>query len=321
MEQLKIDPEFRDKIPPLTEAEYEQLKENVLTAGEVYEPIVVWRGTIIDGHNRWRIIQENPGVSYRVRAMDFPDKWAAFEWIYKNQLGRRNLNDFQREMLIGQMYEAAKKAHGGDRGNQYTKEKVAKPQNEVLPKSPPNNSTSRKVAAQIGVGKSRVERAGDFTRGISEMRKQGENGKEAAEKILSGKAQISRQTVRDFSKMEPERQRKVVESVLTNKPAKPRPVPAPKPKPPGNEGKEKPLSMKARIAQAVADLKNPDKVSGYGVEDFTQELQCSVTMFAEAFEGSITRRKGLFAPADVKKAVCGVLDGLKKTIKKWEENL
>lgn len=38
--ELKIDPEFRDKIPPLTDAEFEQLKENILSDGEVYEPKV-----------------------------------------------------------------------------------------------------------------------------------------------------------------------------------------------------------------------------------------------------------------------------------------
>ena len=56
--KLTIDPEFRDKIPPLTETEYAQLRENILADGEVYEPIVVWNGTIIDGHNRWKIFFE-----------------------------------------------------------------------------------------------------------------------------------------------------------------------------------------------------------------------------------------------------------------------
>ena len=51
MDKLRIDPEFRDKIPPLTDAEFEQLRENILNDGEVYEPIAVWNGTIVDGHN------------------------------------------------------------------------------------------------------------------------------------------------------------------------------------------------------------------------------------------------------------------------------
>lgn len=109
MVELKIDPEFRDKIPPLTEAEFEQLKENILEDGEVYEPIAVWNGTIVDGHNRWKVIQENWELlkdKYRTKSMDFADKWAAFEWMYKKQLGRRNLTDEQRTVLTGKMYEA-----------------------------------------------------------------------------------------------------------------------------------------------------------------------------------------------------------------------
>ena len=85
---FKIDPEFRDKIPPLTDAEFEQLKENILRDGEIYEPICVWNGTIVDGHNRWKVVQEHREIPYKVREMDFADKWEAFDWMYRNQLGR-----------------------------------------------------------------------------------------------------------------------------------------------------------------------------------------------------------------------------------------
>ena len=92
MVKLKIDPEFRDKIPALTEAEFEQLRENILSDGEVYEPIVTWNDTIVDGHNRWRIICENWEKlkdKFRTKPMDFSDKWEAFEWMYKKQLEGR----------------------------------------------------------------------------------------------------------------------------------------------------------------------------------------------------------------------------------------
>jgi len=56
--QLHIDPEFEAKIPPLTEDEFRQLEENILECGELVSPIIVWRGIIVDGHNRYRIIQK-----------------------------------------------------------------------------------------------------------------------------------------------------------------------------------------------------------------------------------------------------------------------
>jgi hypothetical protein len=67
MIQLKIDSEFRDKIPPLTEAEFSQLEENIISDGEVYEPIVAWNGTIVDGHNRYSIVQKHPEIPFRVK--------------------------------------------------------------------------------------------------------------------------------------------------------------------------------------------------------------------------------------------------------------
>ena len=83
--ELKIDPEFQSQIPPLTEEEFEQLRENILSDREVYEPIIAWNGTIVDGHNRWKIIRENWDLlkdKYRVKDLEFPDRWAAFDWMY-----------------------------------------------------------------------------------------------------------------------------------------------------------------------------------------------------------------------------------------------
>ena len=109
---LKVDPEFQNKIPPLTDEEFRQLEENILDAGEVYEAITVWNDTIIDGHNRYKVVLMHPGLRWRVREMRFEDKWEAFDWMYKNQLGRRNLTDEQRHYLLGKMYEARKHAVG-----------------------------------------------------------------------------------------------------------------------------------------------------------------------------------------------------------------
>ena len=53
-ELLRIDPEFESKIPPLTEEEYQLLEENILQDGVVLNPLIVWNGCIVDGHNRFR---------------------------------------------------------------------------------------------------------------------------------------------------------------------------------------------------------------------------------------------------------------------------
>ena len=107
-ELLRIDPEFESKIPPLTEEGYQLLEENILQDGVVLNPLIVWNGCIVDGHNRFRIIQAHPEIKYTIFEKEFPDRYAAIAWICCNQLGRRNLTPQQKKYLIGQRYEAEK---------------------------------------------------------------------------------------------------------------------------------------------------------------------------------------------------------------------
>ena len=118
-ELLRIDPEFESKIPPLTAEEYQLLEENILQDGVVLNPLIVWNGCIVDGHNRFRIIQAHPEIKYTVFEKEFPDRYAAIAWICCNQLGRRNLTPQQKKYLIGQRYEAEKQT-ASFHGNQHT---------------------------------------------------------------------------------------------------------------------------------------------------------------------------------------------------------
>ena len=81
----------------------------------------------------------------------------------KNQIGRRNISDEQRTVLIGEAYKAQKMTRGGDRGNQYTK--VAKDQNGPLPN--PKLKTSQKIAKSFNVGEQTVKRAEHFLDGLN----------------------------------------------------------------------------------------------------------------------------------------------------------
>lgn len=91
--EIRIDPEFEALIPPLSDDEFKQLRENILEVQEVYDPLILWNGTLIDGHNRWRIIQENPDVRYKTTEVIFYNRNEAILWIINNQLGRRNLSE------------------------------------------------------------------------------------------------------------------------------------------------------------------------------------------------------------------------------------
>ena len=72
-----IDPEFAGKIPPLREEELKQLEENILTDGVVINPLIVWNGVIVDGHNRYRILQQYPEIQFTTYEKQFLDRYAA----------------------------------------------------------------------------------------------------------------------------------------------------------------------------------------------------------------------------------------------------
>lgn len=213
MTELRIDPEFRDKIPPLTDAEFEQLKENILNDGEVYEPIAVWNGTIVDGHNRWRIIQDHPGLPYRLKQMHFADKWAAFDWMYKKQLGRRNLTEEQRTYLIGKMYEARKNSAGNSTSQRGSDGKFQSGQNvHNGSRGEKKDGTAGEIGREFGMDSRSVRRAEKFASGIETLRSV---APDAAEKVLQGGTGITKTTVSELPKAEPEQIERIAEQVVS----------------------------------------------------------------------------------------------------------
>jgi ParB-like chromosome segregation protein Spo0J len=97
--ELKIDPEFKALIPPLSAGEISALREDVSIYG-CRDPLIDWKdqGIILDGHHRYEICKEL-GIRYKVVELEFPSRIEAKIWMIKNQRGRRNLNESQRAML------------------------------------------------------------------------------------------------------------------------------------------------------------------------------------------------------------------------------
>ncbi len=167
--ELHIDKEFAEKIPPLTKAEFDQLEANILADRIVINPLITWNSTIVDGHNRFRIIQAHPEIPFQVHEKEFSDRYEVIAWICKNQLGRRNLTPAQRKYLIGKQYEAEKARHGGDRKSDEAK---SSPQNDDLISG---GKTSARIARETKTSRAYVERAEKYAAGI-----------DAAEEVLPG---------------------------------------------------------------------------------------------------------------------------------------
>jgi len=100
---LVINEELRNIIPPLTTEELEALEKSILRDG-IREPLVVWGKVIVDGHNRFEICEKH-GIIPELTFMDFDSVDDAKIWMIDNQMGRRNLNDGQKYLLVSQKRE------------------------------------------------------------------------------------------------------------------------------------------------------------------------------------------------------------------------
>ena len=286
---FRIEPEFQNKIPPISEDEFRQLRENILTAGEVYEPLVVWDGVLVDGHNRWKVIQEIPEVKWRTREMDFADKWSAFEWMYKNQLGRRNLTDEQRTYMIGKMYEARKQSVGGQiRGSAQSGHAIR---------------TSEQIAKEIGVGKETVKRSEKFSKGVDALR---EVSPKAADKVLNGKTAATKAEVSELGKAEPEIVEAFAKAIEENKkPVRPK-------RPPKTEEEKQNL---AEIEAIMRDMRDPTTTPEFTIDFLIEDIELNGQTYVELLANTIADRKNLATDENkplIVAAINKVVDGILK---------
>lgn len=103
MSNIAIDPEFKSLIPPLAHEELAQLEANILAEG-CRDPLVTWRGILIDGHNRHAICSKH-GIAFQTVEREFADRSNVIEWIIRNQFGRRNLSAYERTKLALRLEE------------------------------------------------------------------------------------------------------------------------------------------------------------------------------------------------------------------------
>lgn len=183
--ELKIDPELRDLLPPLTNDEYKQLEKNIVENGfDKNFPIMEWNGFIVDGHNRYSICKKH-NIEYVVGTLGYETKDEVMEWMLDIQLGRRNLSPIQR-IAVAEKYRPIYERQAKER--QATSTGGANPQltpNLVEADKTNNrseNETNSKLAKIANVGKETYRQA---------KRVLDSNNEELKNRVLSGKTSIS----------------------------------------------------------------------------------------------------------------------------------
>ena len=298
---LTIDPEFEAKCPPLTEDELAQLEENILEEGLVLMPLIVWNNTIVDGHNRYQIAQKHPGIEFRIHEKQFNNRYEAISWICKNQLGRRNLTSQQKKYLIGQRYDAEKKAHGGDRKSEKAK---SSGQNDHLIFA---QKTRERIASETNTSDGYVKRADLYAKGI-----------DAAEEVLpgikddllSGKYKPKESDVAAIARASPEDRREKAEQL--------RVIPEKKPKADSgstNSGTKHSRQDYVEIDKSYEDMKASKRVTE---DSALVSLRYTARNMVETCDVLFTNFPGLLEKPDYKAQVVEIMQEPKQYIIKLE---
>ena len=96
--KLKINPEFEKLCRRLSTDEFDRLEKNIIENG-CLDPIQLWNGFIVDGHNR-NFICNKHNIEFRTVSLAFDSKDDVMLHIINNQLGRRNLSDLDKAALL-----------------------------------------------------------------------------------------------------------------------------------------------------------------------------------------------------------------------------
>lgn len=202
---LKINPEFEKIIPELSEHEFEQLEENILSEGVILNPIIVWNGFILDGHNRYKIAEKHPSIQYTVHEKTFDNEFEASVWICDNQLGRRNLTDQYKRYLRGKRYNIERDMRVFH-GNQYSL-----PTESGLDENHPDpngHGTRSRIAKELGVTQWAIQSAADYANGVDAAEEVSPGIKR---ELLSGTINPLKKDVVAIAKLPLEERKKAVE--------------------------------------------------------------------------------------------------------------
>lgn len=198
---MQIDREFQTLLAPLSDEEFAGLEQDILQDG-CRVPLDVWRGILIDGHNRHAICTKH-GLPYRTAERDFEDREAVKTWIIRNQLNRRNLKPNEVSYLRGKLYEQSKKNVGRPEkcGNNYH---ISEPE-----------QTAERIGEQYGVTEKTIRNDAAFAAAVDAIAETA--GEEVKQQILAGDLPVTKKDVVALAQKPAKRQAEIINKVKSGK--------------------------------------------------------------------------------------------------------
>jgi DNA modification methylase len=198
-EVIVIREDFKKLIPALTGEEYKQLEANILSEG-IRDPLVVWNGYLVDGHNRYAIANKY-SLEFRTVNKEFKDGNEAKLWMIDNQHGRRNLTDGWKYKLQ-QIKKEILLEKGKEKQLQTLKQGADIPVLSTIDKTEKHN-TREEIAKALDWSTGKVAMADVVFKKASP---------ELEEKVLSNEVTIN-QAYQEIKKEENKEQRLIKESI------------------------------------------------------------------------------------------------------------
>jgi ParB-like chromosome segregation protein Spo0J len=204
---IKINPEYSKLVNPLSNTEYDILKNSIRNKG-LHLPIIINQNNVIlDGHNRLKICQEL-GIKPIFEVKEFSDQSQEKEFVIEINLKRRHLNSFQiaeLEYKMEEIYRERAKHRSISNLKNVNKENVSTAPNDAIDGNieKEKGKVSEIIAKNTGLSPRTYERAKKIIE---------EGSEDVKEKLRSNKTTISK----EYEKIQRDLKRQELLSQLNN---------------------------------------------------------------------------------------------------------
>ena len=189
--EIIIDQEIKNRLWKLNDTEYENLKQSLINEG-CRDALMLWNNILIDGHNRFEICKAFD-IEYKTIQKHFNNKNEVLKWIDTNQLSRRNLLDWQRDIILGRLSKINKTPNDGSRTSG----------NKML-------LDQQTLAKDLNVSRMTLNRNEKFVDAYDDIERN--VGKDKANELASS---LNKQDIVAIGKLEPFKQEETINKIIS----------------------------------------------------------------------------------------------------------
>ena len=274
LSDIKINFEFENVLPKLTEEQFTKLEENMVREGRARNPLVIWKGhdILTDGHNRLRVLKAHPELGWMFIEQEFDDEVDVKEWIIKNALGTRNLTEMQFTDLAGRLL-IMRKRHKGNPNAKRPDGKFQKSKKCTF------GDTAEQIASELGLNRSTVYNAAKVSVGLDAAEAVVPGTKD---RVLAGELKAQKAEIASWGKKTP---KQIASSVAEVE---------------ARNGKKKTNTDRAlakKIREIDASMSSVSTAK-YGLNELLREIDALGDAFLLSLESMVNRRSDVIETYD-----------------------